>query len=801
MKICFTQKPLIALSLIVAPFYFSQNRAEEALKKFEENYPQEKIHLLLSKKNYVAGENLWFKSFVFNGYSPSKISTTIFIELYDQNKKILSKKIFPLLNGEGSGSISLPEDLKENIYYIRAYTTWMGNFSDDYNKIQPITVYNLLSTEKLIKKENAEWSVSLFPEGSTIIDGISTKFAVRLNSDGETPTKWSGFVTELQNPENKIISFNGFDQNIGSFTFIPETGKSYLLTVKDHNGVKKTINIPKASVSGVHFEVENNNGNIRFRLKSKNISQKSKYRVLGTVNNNLVFEANISALSNKIYALPNDKSINGVLYFTVLDENNKIVAERLCFVDPHPQDSKKIILKDISLNYNPKESNTFKINQNSKITNYTVAISDVNNESTEDENSLLSNLYLTGDITSKIYKPAQYFDERKNKDALDALLISEHWNRFSWKSLLSGKYPIISHKPTNYLSYKGKAIKQGQPASEEEINLLFKTGDNNLKFNLIKTDQNGFFTINNLFFEDKMDLSYQLNKGKVDKNSVQLYIQPEFSFLPLRKELPKTDYLLEPRYKEEKTALHVEKAIASSKSEKILKGKFTEIEEVKIIAEKKSLTQKLNNELSSPMFRGMSETVFDFVNENNMISNSGNILQWLQGRAPGVTFHLGEANPKIMYRGSSIPLYIDEFQVQPSDIGGISPSDVAMIKFIRNDFRGVSGGAVGAILVYTRRGNMPRNIDTSKPSVRNEIKLTGYHKEETFNNDIYKDINLKTTIEDKRSILYWNPYLESKSGEPTIVQWYNNDDAKNFRVMIIGFDENNDLLYYNEVLK
>lgn len=201
MNITFSQKPLIALSLIVAPFYFSQNKAEEALKKFEENYPQEKIHLLLSKKNYVAGENLWFTSFVFDGYSPSTISTNVFVELYDQNKKQISKKIYPLINGKGSGSISLPANLKEDVYYIRAYTTWMGNFSDDFNEIIPITVYNPSSPEKLVKNTSAPWTATIFPESGTFIDGINTKFAVRLQSKGETPTNWNGFITETQNPQ------------------------------------------------------------------------------------------------------------------------------------------------------------------------------------------------------------------------------------------------------------------------------------------------------------------------------------------------------------------------------------------------------------------------------------------------------------------------------------------------------------------------------------------------------------------------------------------------------------------------
>lgn len=124
-----------------------------------------------------------------------------------------------------------------------------------------------------------------------------------------------------------------------------------------------------------------------------------------------------------------------------------------------------------------------------------------------------------------------------------------------------------------------------------------------------------------------------------------------------------------------------------------------------------------------------------------------------------------------------------------------------MIKVIRGNFVGNSGGNGGAIAIYTRRGVSGSTIDSSLPSNLIESKINGYDKEVPFNNEIYAEESTRSVPEDKRSILYWNPYLESKSGEFTTVKWYNNDDAKNFRVMIIGFDENNDLLYYNEVLK
>ena len=94
-------KKLITL-LAISTIYClnAQTKAEEALKTFEKKYPQEKIHLLLDKNSYVAGENLWFKSFVFDGYTTSTISTTLFVELYDSNKNQISKKLIPLINGE-----------------------------------------------------------------------------------------------------------------------------------------------------------------------------------------------------------------------------------------------------------------------------------------------------------------------------------------------------------------------------------------------------------------------------------------------------------------------------------------------------------------------------------------------------------------------------------------------------------------------------------------------------------------------------------------------------------------------------
>ncbi|SHK36114.1 hypothetical protein [Chryseobacterium polytrichastri] len=795
-------KKLILLFVLGAfSSYQAQEKAEQALKIFEQKYPQEKIHLLFNKNNYVAGENIWFKSFVFEGYNPSSISTSLFVELYDSNKNQISKKIFPLLNGEGSGSILLPETLKENVYYIRAYTTWMANFSEDFQLIKPVIVYNPSSPEKISPDLNSAWAAFVYPESGTFVNDINTKFAVRLQSKGLTPTDWEGYVTEIDKPDVKIVSFKGLDQNVGIFNIIPESGKKYQLTVQDKSGQKQNVNLPEVSSSGLNLQVTSTSENVNYILKAKNLSQESQfYKVLGTINNQLVYKAKINKISDGIqYSIPNNQLINGILQLTIFDDKENIVANRLTFVQPQLLQIKKPVLQSLSIKNGSREKSSFDITKDINCSNYAVLVIDSNTNSSEEEQSFLSSLWLTGDITSNISLPSQYFTKNRNTDALDALLISEKWKRFDWKYIISGNYPTIRYQPTNYLSYKGKVNILGKPAPNADLNLLFDSGSGTKLFQ-VKTDNNGFFTLNNLIFENSMKFSYQLN-SKEPKNETSVYFQPNFSFTPYKKELPTSPFKLIQRGVEDKLLPETVRSITTLKTQKIINEKITDIEEVVIKGQKKDKTKKLNSELSSALFRGANEQIFDFVNDPQA-QGSTNILQWLQGRVAGLQIQSQNGTYTPYLRGDKIGIYLDEMPVEPNHITGLSTSDIAMIKVIKGFFAGGFGGGNGAIAIYTRRGGSSGSIiDPSKPSELRQITLNGYDQEAPFNNPDYENQSFKNISQDTRSVLYWTPYLEVKEQEPTNVQFYNNDDAKNYKVIIIGFDRNNDTpIYYNATL-
>ncbi|KNB60606.1 hypothetical protein AC804_15610 [Chryseobacterium sp. Hurlbut01] len=206
--------------------------------------------------------------------------------------------------------------------------------------------------------------------------------------------------------------------------------------------------------------------------------------------------------------------------------------------------------------------------------------------------------------------------------------------------------------------------------------------------------------------------------------------------------------------------------------------------------------------VANEMFKSINEMVFDFVNDNNMIGGN-NILQWLQGRVPGLQINSQGPNTTATMRGGNVDIFLDEMRVDASQISMISVSDVAMIKVIRGFFSGgFGGGGNGAIAIYTKRGGITGSVpDNGQSKSLKEMKLKGYDKEEPFNNTMYENVPQTDLAKDTRSTLYWNPNLQKDDTGSAKIKFYNNDEAKEFKVIIIGFDQEDTPLYYNEILK
>ncbi|MCW3168813.1 hypothetical protein OMO38_09795 [Chryseobacterium sp. 09-1422] len=785
----------------------SQQTVDKALQTLNEKFSQENIYMLTDKDLYLSGETVWFNAMVFRNFTTSDLSTNFFVEIYDRNKKQILKKRFPVFNGAVQGSIQLPESLSEDVYFFRAYTPMMSNLNEDFQYLKQIPVYNPDSPKKLVADKTSSWTATLHPEGNTLIQGISSKVAVRLHSKGKPPAQWEGYVIEKSNPEKKISTFRGFDGNVGIFTFTPEKDKIYEAVITDNNGQKNTVALPKAAETGVSLQVISEKDNIRYKVQ--NTAQSFPfYTVVANIGDQLVYKAKINQLKDVFQSIPTNQLINSVLQITVFDDKDNVLASRMCFVMPQnllvsvPEVTAK------TLSVEKRKLNSFEIKSMKGIPNYSVAVFDPEDKKSLQDENLLSSLWLSSTVTSKVDRPTQYFSEKRNVEALDALLISEQWKMFDWKEIMAGKYPTIINQSSKFISYKGRVTLNAKPAAQQNL-IMFVDGDQsgNQIFE-VETDSNGEFFFDNMIFEKPIKITYQINGANAAlKSRTNVFINPTNTFIPLKKELPAVEnYQLVDRKSSSEIAQSAElaKTIEARRSKKEYNERITTIEEVKIKAKKKSLTEELNKKLSSPLYSSINEIVFDFVNENQSAQSSPNILQWLQGRVAGLTINYDGGTPTPYIRQGKANIYLDEMLMDANSLSGISSANIAMVKIIKEGTVGMTGSGNGAVLIYTKRG------DTQAPARANNMLtmtdlnffvMEGYNQSEKYPDADYGNSELSKISYDYRSVLYWNSSLETEEPNPAAVDFYNNDTAKKYRFIIMGSDnENYTPVYYDKIL-
>ena len=345
-------------------------------------------------------------------------------------------------------------------------------------------------------------------------------------------------------------------------------------------------------------------------------------------------------------------------------------------------------------------------------------------------------------------------------------------------------------KPTidnerRYLSYKVKAYNNGRELSNAALSIIYKIQDKEKDFATLETDYEGNFEMNNLFYYGPMAMNYFLNSenGKQANNgTLTLSVVPNYKSTNYKAKLPATSYLLE----EITNKAEVDKQNTYKQNIKIINDKSIRLKEVVVKANKKSKTEKLNEELSGGMFKSLNETVIDFVNESQPIDGYTNIMDFLAGKVAGLTVSNGV--PKI--RNSEVSIYWNEMKMTSDNLSSINIRDIAMVKI----FKGA--GLLGnAIAIYSKRGS-DAPIDNTPMVPNNLIQIGGYNQSQPyFNLDDYESL-YNDVPNDIRSTLYWNVNLYSVPEENTEIEYFNNDKPKDYKLTIIGFDDKGNPVYY-----
>src|SRR5690606_19298647 len=123
------------------------------------------------------------------------------------------------------------------------------------------------------------------------------------------------------------------------------------------------------------------------------------------------------------------------------------------------------------------------------------------------ENGIWSSLLLTSDLMGYIEKPGYYFDKEvtNRKEALDALLMTQGFRRFSYDDLVAEKYPQVNFMPEQGITIAGTLrLNTGKPYPNG--GLLLSIPARALRKDAY-TDKDGRFVFPDLNFPDSVKVT------------------------------------------------------------------------------------------------------------------------------------------------------------------------------------------------------------------------------------------------------------------------------------------------------
>jgi hypothetical protein len=95
----------------------------------------EKLYIHTDKPNYISGDTIWFKAYLFNAayFTASKNSSVVYLEISNAYNQLVKRALVFVKNGLGWGNITLDSKIfPSGNYNLRAYTNWMRNFDNHY---------------------------------------------------------------------------------------------------------------------------------------------------------------------------------------------------------------------------------------------------------------------------------------------------------------------------------------------------------------------------------------------------------------------------------------------------------------------------------------------------------------------------------------------------------------------------------------------------------------------------------------------------------------------------------------------
>jgi len=404
----------------------------------------QRIFIHTDKNDYLAGELLWFKTYLVESATNKPIyqNSIAYVELLNgKGKSVLQAKIMTDKNHR-DGCFYLPADISTGSYTLVAYTNEMKQTGPKIyfrKRINVINTFKPLPASSLTQK-TASIFAGFYPEGGTAIPGIPVKFGFYiLNASTGKGLEATGVIVNQKN--DTVAAFSTLKFGMGQFRFTPAANEKYtaIINTPGDSIIRTPLSI--SLINNYSLSVENNGDRIKVTTYFRNTNQtkpadKVRLLVHARETTKSATEIELSDGQSNEFFIDRSKLGTGVTYFTLFNGAGQPVCERLLFIQPAAipakigmtMDKTDLTRRD-SLNIGLSISGT----SAGETLNGSLAIIPATTGNDGKRSSIYEYLLLGADLPGEIEDPGFYFTEqaRSNPDLFDNLMLVNGWRRFT----------------------------------------------------------------------------------------------------------------------------------------------------------------------------------------------------------------------------------------------------------------------------------------------------------------------------------------------------------------------------------
>jgi alpha-2-macroglobulin-like protein len=741
--------------------------------------PRLLLKLDYEKESYGADDEVKAKLTVRNLKNEMVNQASVRIIAKTEGKVISQATIVSDAEGAAAISFHLPHELRSADGLLQAIVSVNGT-EESISRSIPIVLNKI--------------DLQFFPEGGQWIEGVQSRIAFKALNEFRKGADVSGTIIDEKG--QVITTFESYHMGMGAFELQPGAGKKYFARIDRPAGNKNLTPLPGTTRLGFRLNLKKSSvSSTEWSIHSPMASQ---VNLVAQVHGEIVYaEPVILARGENSVAVSHEKFPAGIAVFTLFDGNGVEQCERLVFVNH--EKGLHISLKPDKARYIPGEKVQVKINTTNsdgqpvpaKIS-LSVADDQLISFADDKQNNILSSLLLSSEIKGDIQEPSFYFDPKEPKatQALDYLLMTQGWRRFTWKEVREMKQ-VLAHSPEKVKNIAGRVVDSRGKGMAGEITFL-EIG-NKKRIENVQTTEHGYFLFKN-----------------IDPTTTVLLLTKKPGHITLEKA---TGFSISFNDKDG-TVLVPEQAVAAGVPP-VIKAEVREEDndlaglDLALGTDVQQLSEVVVVAFGAEDKRKLTGSITTIHDELDGAVAAMPFEHLLQGRVAGVTVQPPSGNAgvqaNVMIRGASSlmtgrnePLYVIDghpvgTSLNQSFSNGsmIAPEEISSIEVLTSpEATAIFGSAAanGVVLIATRSRLGYFDFQSRQRPPRYS-SLTVTPRKFSTTREFYTpppSSHKKEKREDFRSTVYWNHTIVTDGKGQASISFYNNDAVSAFRITAEG---------------